>query len=605
MRTPPPPLIRIANGTFFRHHPAAKHAAGRVNPPLFAGLDFTLPATPGEAWAVVGPSLSGKTTFLQALRGLHLCEPPTARAFPLLSSPAVPARLRAPIKAIQYVGFDADAGPANSVTTSAYLSARYESRREETDFALRAYLVGATDLNPSAPLAADAAVPLALLARVVDDLRLGPLLDLPVAFLSNGQGRRARIARALIDRPEALLLDEPFMGLDPPTVAALSPLLRELAARAAPRLVLSARPQDALPDWITHLVLLRDDCRVAAVGPRAAVLGTQSTHASADVRSAPAPPSSPTSSAPPAGAPVVEMQGCVVRYGAKAALGNWPGGLHWTVRAGTRWAIFGPNGSGKTTLVALLTSDHPQTYALPIRLFGRSRLPQPGTALPPLTFWDVQARVGHASPEVHQHMPRRLTLRAVLASAWAPTFAAPPAMTPEAHACVDAALRAFERELNPEAVNAAKGDEPRPESSLRSTAWADAHLFGQVSFSAQRVALLLRAVIKRPEIVVLDEAFGGMDARTREKCMRLLRDGPGDGSADDAGVGVGDLPGLAPRQALICISHVREEVPDSVREWMCLPEANSGCAARFGRMDGPLAAAGARAEEQWRQIWGM
>ncbi len=69
-----------------------------------------------------------------------------------------------------------------------------------------------------------------------------------------------------------LLLDEPFMGLDPPTVASLSPLLHAMAEQASPRLVLSARPQDPLPEWITHLIYLRTDCQVAAMGHKETVI---------------------------------------------------------------------------------------------------------------------------------------------------------------------------------------------------------------------------------------------------------------------------------------------------------------------------------------------
>lgn len=206
-----PPIISIKNATFYRHHPAS-HST-EPNPPLFPELDFELQSFPqrAEHWAILGPSLSGKTTLLQILRGQYLSFPPRARSYPYLNSEEIDQKnheLRIPSRAIQYVGFGAEQGVnAAQGTRGAYLSARYESLKEATDWTVMNYLEGHTELNPSEEDKAKHVDPVAL-EMVIKDLRLSDLVDMPVANLSNGQTRRAKIAKAILGQPEVLLLDE-------------------------------------------------------------------------------------------------------------------------------------------------------------------------------------------------------------------------------------------------------------------------------------------------------------------------------------------------------------------------------------------------------------
>ncbi|OMP86131.1 putative ABC transporter ATP-binding protein [Diplodia seriata] len=746
------PLIRIENATFYRNNPTPGDESS--NPPLYPDLNFTLPAEsdPSQHWAVLSTSSANRTAFLQILRGQHLSIPHTARSYPYLLTDEITKkdpRLRNPHNAIQYVGFDAERGglPGGASTKGAYMSARYESLREVTDWSVRDYLLGNTELNADESLTAKP--PPDMVERVMRDLNLDALQHMAVSRLSNGQTRRARIAKALLARPELLLLDGPFMGLDPHTLQYLSGLLHRMAEARQPRLLLSLRPYDVIPDWITHFVVVGHRPKVSVAGDRKEMFEFLREHymrtneTDIEFRTPyfkldPNPPDwggvyhgervvdvldeemddmlalyeiartmeakgdfdgisqDPARAAKmrvqlkrprkglienlskdglplsdvshfPLGEPLIEMKGVQIKYNDSdtPVLGNWQGGLFWEVRRGHRWGVFGPNGSGKTTLLSLITSDHPQTYSAPVKLFGRSRLPTPGE--PGISIFEIQSRIGHSSPEVHTYFPKHLTIRRVLESAWADTPLSKPRLTYEADEKVNACLRWFRNELCPDQgdtldqrgeaftwgrMSKAQVNPPRyleitattlrDEEALMHEAldWADTTRFGELSFSAQRVALFLRAIVKAPDLVVLDEAFSGMDELARDKCMLflhhgesmtlryLLRDRPrlrAQGArpfeSSIGRIGRVRVPGLAPHQALVVVAHARDEVPGCVREFLTLPEPSSSHsspssspsssksksnkddrpAPRTGILDGPMS----HDARRWGRVWGV
>jgi len=69
------------------------------------------------------------------------------------------------------------------------------------------------------------------LARLMDDFHVSHLADQMGVSLSGGERRRVEIARALAGNPNFILLDEPFAGVDPISVAEIQRIVRQLTER--------------------------------------------------------------------------------------------------------------------------------------------------------------------------------------------------------------------------------------------------------------------------------------------------------------------------------------------------------------------------------------
>lgn len=96
------------------------------------------------------------------------------------------------------------------------------------------------------------------------------LAERPYAQLSAGQRRRVLIARALVNKPQALLLDEPSSGLDVVARQHLLDALSQLARQGITLLLVTHHIEEVIPE-IERVLLMRDG-RILADGPRQTVL---------------------------------------------------------------------------------------------------------------------------------------------------------------------------------------------------------------------------------------------------------------------------------------------------------------------------------------------
>lgn len=208
--------------------------------------DITLGIRAGEFIGVIGPNGSGKTTFLKAILGLVS---PTAGAVRVFDCAC--DRLRCEHRArIGYLPQTEHLDPQFPLTVAeAVMMGRYSS------LGLFRY-----------PGRAD--------RRIVTDaltaVDLLPLARAAVGELSGGQQQRVMIARALAQRPEILLLDEPTTGIDAPTQHAIMELIIKLHRDLRLTILFVTHDINLISRVVDRLLLLKT--RLFAAGPPAQVL---------------------------------------------------------------------------------------------------------------------------------------------------------------------------------------------------------------------------------------------------------------------------------------------------------------------------------------------
>jgi lipooligosaccharide transport system ATP-binding protein len=162
-------------------------------------IDFTI--APGQCFGFLGPNGAGKTTTLRMLLGLSPLSGGTLSVFGL-PMPAAGRAVRARIGVVPQAD---NLDPDFTVVENLHTYGRY--------FGL-----------PDAVLAPR-------IRELLAFVELGDRADTRIDTLSGGMKRRLTIARALINDPELVILDEPTTGLDPQVRHLIWARLRELLGR--------------------------------------------------------------------------------------------------------------------------------------------------------------------------------------------------------------------------------------------------------------------------------------------------------------------------------------------------------------------------------------
>lgn len=419
--------------------------------------DLSLTIQTGEQWAIIGENGSGKSTLLEVLAGKW----PIWRG--KLTHDYGDVLLS---KVAELVPSDYS---FNRIIRSAaqYYQQRFHSHEAEVAPTVREVLtnqlkpVGTVDdhsvvLPPNSVSEAD-------LLATCQLLSIDHLLDRHFVTLSNGETRRMLLARSLLKKPQLLLLDNPFSGLDVHSREVLRNALAHLKEAGVTIVLVTSSVE--IPQSVTHVVRLKDgriiseeeslsETDKATFQPREVV------------------PIAPTYNFSLA----VNLRNITITYSGKKVLNN----VNWQIKKGEKWALVGPNGSGKSTLLSILTADNPQRFANDYDLFDLKR---GGPSM-----WDVKNKIGHVSPELHLYFPQETTVFKTIASGF----------------------------FDATGVYFRKLTEDQIQQTHAVAEWLNVgslldKLFKNLSKGQQRLVLLARALVKHPPLLILDEPCQGLD----------------------------------------------------------------------------------------------
>lgn len=443
------------------------HVAGGVvrNPLVRLARPVSLDFMDGEHIAIVGPNGAGKSLLVDMLTG----------KYPLyegeLSYDFSPSASKAVYDNIKYIAFRDTYGSADA---NYYYQQRWNAHDQDDAPVVRDLLGTIKDD--------------ALKQQLFDLFRIEPMLEKKIILLSSGELRKFQLTKTLLTSPRILIMDNPFIGLDAATRDLLFHLLDELTRLASLQIVLVLSMLDDIPSFITHVVPVSN----RTVGPKMtreeylkAFCEQDTAHSFDELQQRIL--NYPYEHANYDSAEVVRLNKVSIRYGDRTILKD----LDWTVMRGQKWALSGENGAGKSTLLSLVCADNPQSYACDISLFGRKR----GSGE---SIWEIKKHIGYVSPEMHRAYLKNLPAIEIVASG------------------LHDSIGLYKR--------------PKEEQMSVCEWWMD--IFGiaalkdrpflQLSSGEQRLALLARAFVKDPELLILDEPLHGLDTYNRRRVKKVI-----------------------------------------------------------------------------------
>ncbi|MCM2679725.1 ATP-binding cassette domain-containing protein [Echinimonas agarilytica] len=321
---------------------------------------------------------------------------------------------------------------------------------------------------------------------LAEKLGLSALIHHGFRSLSTGETRKLILARALLKRPNTLLLHDPYEGLDINATQYVDSLLQQLSRSGVQLIYVSDRPSD-IPHWLEHIAVFETGKLALAADKQSVLASCLWQSLTTAHQSSPCPTPLEQFDTLAINEPIFEIRSGQVSYGNNQVFKD----LNWRIEQGENWRVIGPNGSGKTTLLKLICGDHPQCYSNWIRQFGMQR----GNGE---TIWDIKRRIGLVNAELQLNYRVKVNVITAVISGYFDSVG-------------------VYREISQCHKNHAKN-------------WLDwfgiAELANQpfhgLSYGQQRLVLIIRALVKSPLLLILDEPLQGLDESNAQLVLTAI-----------------------------------------------------------------------------------
>ncbi len=336
-------------------------------------------------------------------------------------------------------------------------------------------------------------------AELINLFSVSSIMKRGLKFLSTGEFRKVLLLSALLKKPDLLVIDDPFDGLDFQAREHLADVISRLIKKGCYLVLITGRIED-FPDEAERMILLSDGVLKFSGEIEKGKALYRKTHMTEDADKDAAAEKGDLFASPLFSGKsdlgekqlqdiLIDMNNVTVSYSGRNIIDSFS----WRVMRGEKWKITGVNGAGKSTLLSLVNGDNPQSYANDITLFGRKR----GTGE---SIWDIKKKIGFVSGDFQFRYRVRCTVLDAVISGLFDSIG-------------------IYNEINESDIE--KGRRWLKFAGLYSRR---GNLFTDLSFGEMRLALIARAMIKDPELLVLDEPCQGLDSFNRERVISLCEE---------------------------------------------------------------------------------